>query len=352
MKNIISVFSALQCRLQCESGFVSNQNPVVTCTDGKYTPKKPSSFVCQPAAALVFSQSGEIEVISEKCSMTLGQFRNFSGQGRTASLLDNQIVLIGNNTLSGNEGSYVSIQNPRDGLLTMNYTKETFPSRGSPFHHAALASDNKLTLLGGKYKTRSKMEQNTWTDFKLKWEESQKAFTPIFFSACTLQQGLDLFYVFGGAELRGKTTFVRNTILQINTTSLMVRELGAMNKSRMAFGCDFLNARTILISGGYSDPANPVQSIEPDEIITLSHSTFSSEVQYVSDISSCILPIEDSLWRFQHSLIRMNETIFALGGLTTDWKENSSAVQQIDTCTTILPTTTPTASPTYTGWFF
>ena len=276
--------------------------------------------------------------------MTLGHFRNFSGQGRTASLLDNQIVLIGNNTLSGNEGSYVSIRNPRDGLLAMNYLKETFPSRGSPFHHAALASDNKLTLLGGKYKTRSKLEQNTWTGLKLTWEESQKAFTPIFFSACTLQQGLDLFYVFGGAELRGKTTFVRNTILHINTTSLIVREIGAMNKSRMAFGCDFLNDRTILLSGGYSDPANPVQSIEPDEIITLSHSTSSSEVQYVSDISSCILPVNDSLWRFQHSLIRMNETIFALGGLTTDWKEDRPV--QIDTCTTILPTSTPTASPT------
>ena len=180
---IFSFFSALQCQLNCEPGFVSNQNPVVTCTDGRYTPRKPSSFVCQPAAALIISQSGELEVVSDKCSMTFGQFRNLSGQGRTASLLDDQIVLIGNNTLSGNEGNYISIQNPRDGLLALTYTKETFPSRGSPFRHTALASENKLTLLGGKYKSRAKLEQNTWTDIKLKWEESQKVFVPNFFSA-------------------------------------------------------------------------------------------------------------------------------------------------------------------------
>ena len=77
---------------------------MVSCIDGVYEPAKPSSFVCQPAAALVFSQSGEVEVVSEKCSMALTHFRDFAGRGRTASLLDKQILLLGNNTLSGSEG--------------------------------------------------------------------------------------------------------------------------------------------------------------------------------------------------------------------------------------------------------
>ena len=335
-----SLLLVLQCRLHCDPGFVSHRTPVVTCSDGRYTPAKPSSFVCQPAAALVFSQSGEVEVVSEKCSMTLGQVPDFAGQGRTASLLDNQIVLIGNNTLSGSEGNFISIQNPRDGLLAINYSKETFPSRGSPFRHSALTSDNKLTLLGGKYKSRAKLDQNTWTDIKLKWVESQKEFTPNFFSACTLQQGRDSFYVFGGAEILNKATVVRNTILHINTTSLLVREIGTMSRPRMAFGCEFLNKSAILLAGGHSDAANPVQSIQPDEIINLTDSFPSLESKPLSSRPiSTLLPSTDSLWRLQHSLIRINETIFALGGLTTEWRPNSYTSTAKETTTT---TTTAT----------
>ena len=89
-------------------------------------------------------------MFSDQCSMALADLPDFSGHGRTGSLLDNQIVLIGNKTLSGSEGQFISIQNPRDGLLALKYTKEDFPSRGTPFQHIALPSGNELTLLGGK----------------------------------------------------------------------------------------------------------------------------------------------------------------------------------------------------------
>ena len=312
------IFSALQCRLHCEPGYVSHRNPVVTCTDGSYEPAKPSSFVCQPAAALVFSQSGEVEVVSEKCSMVLTHFRDFSGHGRTASLLDDQILLIGNSTLSGSEGNFISIQNPRDGLLAMKYTKETFPRRGSPFQHVALHSKNKLNLLGGRYKSRVMLEQSTWKDINLKWEETLKAFMPKFFSACTVQNGIDSFYVFGGAEiLDNKTTAVRNTVLHINTTSLMVRKVGAMKRQRMAFGCEVLNKSLILLSGGYSYAANPLQSIEPDEIFNMTHHVLSQVEDSLKSTGSILLQIADSLDRFQHSLIRMKDTVFAFGGITS-----------------------------------
>ena len=339
------IFSALQCRLHCEPGYVSHRNPVVTCTDGSYEPAKPSSFVCQSAAALVFSQSGEEEVVSEKCSMVLTHFRDFSGHGRTASLLDDQILLIGNSTLSGSEGNFISIQNPRDGLLAMKYTKETFSRRGSPFQHVALHSKNKLNLLGGRYKSRVRLEQSTWMDIQLTWEETQKAFVPKFFSACTVQSRIDTFYIFGGAEIQdNKTIAVRNTVLQVNTTSLMVKLVGTMKKPRMAFGCEFLNKSFILLSGGYSDPVNSLQSIAPDEIFSIAPSVVSfdgtesvflpyllaPEALSLEDDSlddgtgSFLLPMTDSLQRFQHSLIRMDEVVFAFGGLD---KDNSTSAK-------------------------
>ena len=87
------------------------------------------------------------------------------------------------------------------------------------------------------------------------------------FSACTVQTGIDSFYIFGGAEfLDNKTTAVRNTVLHINTNSLMVKTTGTMKRPRMALGCEVLNKGLILLSGGYSDATNPLQSIEPDEI--------------------------------------------------------------------------------------
>ena len=155
------LFSALQCRLHCEPGFVSHRTPVVDCVDGKYEPAKPSTFVCQPAAALIFTQSGEVEVVSKTCSMAFDGFRNFSGHGRSASLLDRELVILGNDTLSGTGGNYITIQHPRDGLLAIKYTKESFPTRGSPFLHTALQSQNKITVIGGKYTTRPSWNSTT-----------------------------------------------------------------------------------------------------------------------------------------------------------------------------------------------
>ena len=339
------LFSALQCRLHCDPGYVSHRAPVVTCAEGRYTPAKPSSFVCQPAAALVFSHTGEVEVLSKKCSMALAHSHDFSGRGRTASLLDKQIILIGNDTLSGSEGNFISIQNPRDGLLAMKYTKETFPTRGSPFQHTALSLENQLNLLGGRYKSRTRFEHSTWMDINLKWEESQKAFVPKFFAACSVQNDTDSFYVFGGAEtLHNKSTSVRDQILHINTTSLMVKLVGTMKKPRMAFGCEFLNKSFILLSGGYSDPVNSLQSIAPDEIFSIAPSVVSfdgtesvflpyllaPEALSLEDDSlddgtgSFLLPMTDSLQRFQHSLIRMDEVVFAFGGLD---KDNSTSAK-------------------------
>ena len=84
-----------------------------------YEPFKPSAFVCQPAAALIITKGGEVEVVSQKCSAAITTFPEFSGTGRTISLMNEEIVLLGNYNHTMRQ--YVSIQKPREGLLAMKY---------------------------------------------------------------------------------------------------------------------------------------------------------------------------------------------------------------------------------------
>ena len=110
---------------------------------------KPSSFVCQPAGALIITQSGEIEVFSDKCSAFISTFQNFSGIARTLSLLDEELLLLGDDAL-GTKERYISIQKPRDGLLAMKYTVEELPLTQPLHRHSSLVSGNELTVVGGQ----------------------------------------------------------------------------------------------------------------------------------------------------------------------------------------------------------
>ena len=78
----------------------------------------------------------------------------------------------------------------------------------------------------------------------------------------------------------------------------------------MSFGCEVLSKGVFLLSGGFSNHSNPNGSIEPDEIFNVT-----------SPDNHVLLSEEESLKRFQHQMVRMNQTIFAFGGLT---EENST----------------------------
>ena len=143
--------TALQCRLDCDAGYVSDRPPVVTCVDGKYEPARPQDFNCTAAAVLVITVKGDVEIFSDKkeCqSHVTENFSNFTGVGRTVSLLDDQILLVGGD-LDATKYTYISINNPRRGLHAMKYSVEKYPLEGSPHAHAALGSGNRLLVLGG-----------------------------------------------------------------------------------------------------------------------------------------------------------------------------------------------------------
>ena len=271
---------------------------------------KPSSFVCQPAGALLITHSGEIEVFSDKCSAFISTFQNFSGIARTLSLLDEELLLLGNDAL-GTKERYISIQKPRDGLL-MKYTVEELPLTQPLHSHSSLVSGNELTVVGGKFKSRGKYSKFTWTESALKWENGSK-YIPSVAGSCSVKLGADLHILFGGErELNGQKVSV-GQVVKINTTEEIAYELSPIKYSRVSHGCALLNNGLVLLSGGVSQRGTGQKAILQDEL----YNTVSGEV---TDLN-----LGQSLKRAQHATLRLGDRILAFGGVDV----NNNALAKI-----------------------
>ena len=292
-------YPALQCRLECEVGYIAQRTPIITCVNGEYEPYHPSTFVCQPAAALIISQGGEVEIFShsEKCSMAITTFQKFAGTGRTLSLLDEELILLGDDDFGTKEGKYISIQKPRDGLLAMKYTIENVPLQGSPHRHTSLVSQNSLAVLGGKFKSRGGLSKLTWTGLSLHWKNGTK-FRADFSDSCAVKLAADVHILFGGEHLVNHQKKQRAQVIKINTTEQVALEMNPMQYARKSHGCELLNDSLVLLSGGLDQSI-----IQPDELYNVS-----------SGKVATVLDLKQSLRRSHHSIVRMGTHVFAFGG--------------------------------------
>ena len=114
--------SAIQCRLECDPGYISDLNPLFECTDGNYEPSTPNMFSCEPAVALAVSDIGEREILSaegsNQCDQQLRPFNKKKMIGHSINLLDNQLILGATVVANTSEWWFMSLKNPRAGLLT------------------------------------------------------------------------------------------------------------------------------------------------------------------------------------------------------------------------------------------
>ena len=303
-----SFISALQCRLECDSGYISQRTPLITCVNGEYEPFKPSTFVCEPAGALIFTQGGEVEAVSKKCSLHITTFNMFSGSGRTVSLLDEEVLLIGNDYL-GTKGTYISIQKPREGLLAMKYTINKLPLTQPTHEHLSLVSGNALSIVGGKFKSRGKLSKFTWTELSLKWRNGSK-YIPSFSDACSVKLGADVHFIFGGEQKVNGHYVSVSQVVKINTTNEIADELTALTHRRVSHDCQLLKNSVVLVSGGLPQKGANLSDIVPDEIYDIT-------TQKVIKV----LKLKQSLGRAHHAVIKMGNKVMAIGGL--DSKGNS-----------------------------
>ena len=248
--------------------------------------------------------------------MAITTFPKFAGIGRTSSLLDEELLLLGNDDFGTKGGRYVSIQKPRDGLLAMKYTIEHIPLKGPPHKHLSLVSKNTLSVVGGKFKSKGMLSKFTWTEFSLHWQNGSK-FSLDFVASCAVKIGVDVHIIFGGERKINNQRISGRQVVKIDTTQQVAIEMKPMRRKRMSHGCQLLNRSVVLLSGGLYQ-----SKIQPDELYNIT----SEEVVKV-------LSYKQSLRRAQHAMIRIGDRVLAFGGI--DSKNNApSRVKEFNTATT------------------
>ena len=272
-----------------------------------YEPFKPSSFVCEPAAAFIVTKGGEVEVFSPKCSMPITTFPVFAGLGGTSSLMDDELILLGNDRL-GTKGYYVSIQKPRDDLLAMKYRIESFPLRLYPHQHTSLVSKNSLAVVGGKFHSKALLSKFAWRELSLHWKNGSN-FPSDFIGSCSVKIGVDVHIIFGGERKDCGQCVSGMEVFKVNTSAEVIHKMQPMNHKRVSHGCTLLTSDLVLVAGGLASEGQSPSSVKQDELYN------------ITSEESMDIPLEKSLRRFQHALIKMDDQVFALGG-----KDRSNSV--------------------------
>ena len=231
------------------------------------------------------------------------EFPSFGGQGRSIDLLDEQLILLGDNKLGG-KFEYKSIHQPRKGLLGMKFTKEVSPIGNSPLWHTSHAFGNQLLAVGGDFQSKARLSNAVWNGLNLRWQNSSR-FSRFAVGACKVKLAKDVFLVIGGFERVKESKVEMKMVLRLNITEETVEELPPIRRSRAFHACEVSEGK-ILISGGVKGKV-----------------TVGDEVYSLRTNKSRVLRKADSLGRHQHRLLRLEETIFAFGRLLRNGSQTS-----------------------------
>ena len=236
-------------------------------------------------------------------------FPSFGGQGRSIDLLDEQLILLGDNKIGG-KFEYKSIQQPRKGLLGMKFSTQASPIGNSPLWHTSHAFGNQLLSIGGEFQSKAKLSNTVWNGLNLRWQNGSR-FSRFAIGACKVKLAKDVFLLIGGFERVNGSRVDMNTVLRLNITEEAVEELPAIGRNRAFHSCEVFEGK-ILISGG-----------------TRGEVTIADEVYNLTTNEPIVLNMTSSLGRHQHQLLRLEESIFAFGGILSNGSE-TSAVEWFD----------------------
>ena len=114
----------------------------------------------------------------------------------------------------------------------------------------------------------------------------------------------------GIADNGSPSSRITESIREVNTTENSVREVATLRYGRTKHACEFLQDGRILISGGYSNTEEPSASIVNDEIYDL--------------LAGTTKEISASIKRYNHRLLLLEDTVYALGGQEANRTEISS----------------------------
>ena len=269
-----------------------------------YEPFEPTSYVCQPAAALFITKAGEVEIFSRECSKLITRlFPKYSGTGWTLSLLDKKIILLGHGDPGSNsnqEDTFVSIDNHRDGLFAMKHSEKKVLFDGAPFEHVSLVSRNELFVLGGEYQTNRKYTKDgDWKKTSLKQDGSN--FLPDFIAACSVKIDVNVHIIFGGKKSP-------KGVIKIDTDLEEATEMKPTSLERDFHSCQLVSNKIVILSGGLT--WRTLRGGYRRRTIQRQDELYDIESEKVVKV----LDVADSLRRYNHKTIKMGDEIFAIGG--------------------------------------
>ena len=237
------------------------------------------------------------------------EFPGFGGEGRSIDLLDEQLILLGDNRLGG-KFEYKSIHQPRKGLLGMKFSTEVSPIGNSPLWHTSHAFGNQLLSVGGEFHSEARLSSTVWNGLNLRWQNGSR-FSRFAVGACKVKLAKNVFLLIAGFERVKESRVEMNTVLRLNITEETIEELPPIRRNRAFHSCEVSEGK-ILVSGG-----------------TQGEVTIADEVYNLTTNESTVLNMTSSLGRSQHQLLRLEETIFAFGGILGNGSE-TSAVEWFD----------------------
>ena len=252
---------------------------------------------------MIFSSEGGVEIFSkdQKCNQKILDYSSLGGEGRSIDLLDDQLVILGDSTPGEfDKFEFKSILHPRKGLLGMKVNKEVLVNFGrgfnSPRWHTSHGYGNKLLAIGGEFQTGAQFSQGMWKSSDI--QDSGPGFSRS--GACKVKLEKDVFLLIGGLENADKIGVETNRVLKLNISDETVEELKTIRESRAFHSCEIFEGQ-VLISGG----------VRGNDIIA-------DEVYNLNAIESVLLPMTSSIQRHRHQLLRLEDTIYAFGGLLAD----------------------------------
>ena len=210
-----------------------------------------------------------------------------------------------------NKWTYIKMNNPRGGLLANIWTSTEVLGTDAPMGHTSHVHGSELVLLGGKHDTSLKMVHNNrlqndqFNKMKIQWSNGSSLDT-FSSNACSVKINKDRVLILGGTE-NGRT---QSRVLDINLKLETVEEWSSLQLQRARHSCAMASNTSVLVSGGVSDTSKPGATLVPDELYNI----YSGETQVLNDTMT--------QKRFDHSLIRLGESIFALGGEAANGSSN------------------------------
>ena len=277
---------------------------------------------------MVISDTGEREILTRepaaRCDQLLSSIPNKNMRGHSIDLLDNELILGATTVGSSKNWRFMSLHDPRAGLLTNQWTQTKIVGLQAPRNHVTFSFGKSLVYFGGDFKSQSllqngRKESGEWTLLKLLKRDSadKEMFDKFTSHACSAKLDQNKFLVIGGTHTAadGGVTVLPD-VFEVNILDRKVQRLGEMNRGRTQHACamisksifDEAGMRThtgaILISGGVSVTDDPQTIIRVVELFKLDNA------------ESIDLSNEMQEPRFKHQMVKLGEEILALGGKT------------------------------------